>query len=145
MTIFGVIIFATTILTSCGGNDKKTSEDVEDVEDVIENYSNYESNDENTSNQSIESGDNSNDEIESSTSKDCDQFIKDYEEFVNGYIVIIKKMKANPTDMSIMTEYAEMASNAATMQSDAADCTDAKYVTKLSQLATKMAYAAAGM
>jgi len=118
---------------------------VEDVEDVIENYSNYESNDENTSNQSIESGDNSNDEIESSTSKDCDQFIKDYEEFVNGYIVIIKKMKANPTDMSIMTEYAEMASNAATMQSDAADCTDAKYVTKLSQLATKMAYAAAGM
>jgi hypothetical protein len=80
-------------------------------------------------------------ESSSDASGDCDQFIKDYEEFVNSYIAVIKKMKANPSDMSIMTEYTEMASNAATMQSDAADCTDAKYLTKLSQLAAKMAKA----
>lgn len=98
-----------------------------------------------SNNSTSNSGDNSNDEIESSTSNNCDQFIKDYEEFVNSYIAIIKKMKANPSDMSIMTEHTEMASNAATMQSDAADCTDAKYVAKLSKLATKMANAAAGM
>ncbi len=127
MTIFGAILFASVILTSCGGSDKNANDD---LDDAIENYSDDES---------------TNDEIESSTSNNCDQFIKDYEEFVNSYIKIIKKMNANPSDMTIMTEYAEMASKAATMQSDAADCTDAKYITKLSQLATKMANAAAGM
>ncbi|MBL6668141.1 MAG: hypothetical protein ISP69_05660 [Crocinitomicaceae bacterium] len=30
-TIFGAILFATIILTSCGGSDKKTSEDVKEV------------------------------------------------------------------------------------------------------------------
>ena len=84
-------------------------------------------------------------ESSSSSSGDCDQFIKDYEDFVNNYIKIIKKMKANPSDMSIMTEYTEMASKAATMQTDAADCTDAKYASKLMKLASKMASAASGM
>ena len=31
MTIFGAILFATIILTSCGGSDKKTSDDVKEV------------------------------------------------------------------------------------------------------------------
>ena len=84
-------------------------------------------------------------ESSSSSSGDCDQFIKVYEDFVNNYIKIIKKMKANPSDMSIMTEYTEMASKAATMQTDAADCTDAKYASKLMKLASKMASAASGM
>lgn len=153
MTILGVILFASTILTSCGGSDKKTSDDGDDViekysddgDDVSENNSDDISSENDTNVEASESEENSNDEIESSTSNDCDQFIKDYEKFVNSYIVIIKKMKANPSDMSIMNEYTEMASNAATMQSDAANCTDAKYVTKLSQLVTKMANAAAGM
>ena len=140
MTIFGAILFASAILSSCGGSDKNT---IDDLDDAIENYS--DSNIDDTYNESSESEDISNDEIESSSSSDCDQFIKDYEEFVNSYIVIIKKMKANPSDMSIMSEYTEMASNASTMQSDAADCNDIKYAAKLSQLATKMANAAAGM
>jgi hypothetical protein len=140
MTIFGAILFASAILSSCSGSDKNT---IDDLDDAIENYS--DSNIDDTYNESSESEDISNDEIESSSSSDCDQFIKDYEEFVNSYIVIIKKMKANPSDMSIMSEYTEMASNASTMQSDAADCNDIKYAAKLSQLATKMANAAAGI
>ena len=44
-----------------------------------------------------------------------------------------------------MTEYTEMASKAATMQTDAANCTDAKYATKLAKLASKMASAVSGM
>ena len=84
-------------------------------------------------------------ETATTSSSDCDQFITDYEDFVNNYIKIIKKMKANPSDMSIMTEYTEMASKAATMQTDAANCTDAKYASKLLKLASKMASAAYGM
>ena len=79
------------------------------------------------------------------SNNDCDQFIKDYEEFVDSYIVIIKKMKANPTDMTILSEYTEMAKNAATMQTNAGNCADSKYTTKLTKLGTKMAKAAAGM
>ena len=79
------------------------------------------------------------------SSSDCDQFIEDYEDYVNNYIKIIKKMKANPSDMSIMTEYIEMASKAAEMQTGAADCTDAKYAAKLMKLSTKIANAASGL
>lgn len=142
MTFFGAILFASVILTSCGGGNKNANDD---LDNTIENYSDDESNIDDKYNEASESDDNSNKEIESSTSNNCDQFIKDYEEFVDSYIKIIKTMKANPSDMTIMMEYTEMASKAATIQSDAADCTDAKYATKLSQLATKMASAAAGM
>ena len=129
MTIFGAILFATIILTSCGGSDKKTSED---VKEVIKNTSDDVSNETENYDQSSESGDNSDENVESSSSNDCDQFIKDYEEFISSYIAILKKMKANPSDVTVMTECSEMASKVATMQSDAPDCTDAKYITKLS-------------
>lgn len=98
---------------------------------------------------STESSDNSSASSDESTSasssSDCDQFITDYEEFVSSYIAILKKYKANPTDMSILTEYSEMASKAATMQTDASNCTDAKYAAKLMKLNTKIANAVAGM
>ena len=58
---------------------------------------------------------------------------------------MIKKMQSNPGDMSIMMEYTEMASKAATMQSGASDCTDSKYTALLLKLNSKLASAAAGM
>jgi len=84
-------------------------------------------------------------ESSSTSSKDCEKFINDYEKFVSSYIAILKKYKANPNDMSILTEYSEMASKAVTMKKDASSCTDAKYVVKLMKLNTKIANAAAGM
>ena len=80
-----------------------------------------------------------------SSSQDCDKFIKDYEEFVNSYIAVLKKYKANPTDASIIGEYAQMATKATEMQTGASNCTDAKYATKLMTLSTKIANAAAGL
>ena len=139
MTIFGAILFASFILTSCGGGSTKepattTTEQPAaavpaeapaavpaEADPMVETIEPTESN------------------------SDCDQFIKDYEEFVNNYIVIAKKMKADPSDMSILTEYSKMASEAATMQTNGANCTDAKYASKLAQLGIKMASAASGM
>ncbi|WP_439506231.1 DUF6591 domain-containing protein [Sediminibacterium sp.] len=83
--------------------------------------------------------------ISATTSTDCDQFITEYEEFVSSYLAILKKYKANPTDASILTEYTEMATKAATMETDASNCTDAKYAAKLMKLNTKIANAAAGL
>lgn len=41
------------------------------------------------------------------------QFLKDYEEWVDSYIEIIKKYKENPYDMSILSDYTEMVSEMA--------------------------------
>jgi len=83
-----------------------------------------------------------NTESSSSSSVDCEQFITDYEDFVDSYIAVLKKYKANPTDESILTEYTEMASEAVTMQTDASSCTDPQYAAKLMKLNNKIAKAA---
>ena len=135
MTIFGAILFASFIFSSCGGDSSKDPETTteEPAATTEEPAAATEEPVAKTEEKSTESN------------NDCDQFIKDYEEFVDSYIVIIKKMKANPTDMTILSEYTEMAKNAATMQTKAGNCADSKYTTKLTKLGTKMAKAAAGM
>lgn len=80
-----------------------------------------------------------------SSSSDCDEFIADYEEFVNSYVVILKKYKANPTDASIISEYTKMTAKAATMKKDASNCNDPKYVTRLLKLNTKITNALSGI
>lgn len=78
----------------------------------------------------------------SSSSVDCDQFIKDYSDFVDSYVKLLKKYKANPADASLLTEYTEAAQKATEMQTNASNCTDPKYATKLMELANKIAKAA---
>jgi hypothetical protein len=138
MTIFGTILFAAFILSSCGGSSSTESEaTTEEAATTTEEATGTSDESASTTEESA-----STTEAESTESQsDCDEFIKDYEEFVNSYISIAKKMKANPSDMSIMSEYTEMASKAATMQTKAGDCSDAKYVDKLAKLATKLATA----
>ncbi len=41
---------------------------------------------------------------------DWRQFLKEYEEWVDKYIVIVEKYKNNPTDMSILSDYMDMVS-----------------------------------
>jgi hypothetical protein len=138
MTIFGTILFAAFILSSCGGSSSTESEaTTEEAATTTEEATGTSDGSASTTEESA-----STTEAESTESQsDCDEFIKDYEEFVNSYISIAKKMKTNPSDMSIMSEYTEMASKAATMQTKAGDCSDAKYVDKLAKLATKLATA----
>lgn len=73
---------------------------------------------------------------------DCDKFIKDYEAFVNSYVKLLKKYKANPTDMTILNEYTEAAQKAAEMEGNAATCDDPKHAAKFLELANKIAQAA---
>ena len=138
MTIFGTILFAAFILSSCGGSSSKESEAT-----TVDSASTTDETAGTTDESSAKTEESSSTtEAESTESKsDCDEFIKDYEVFVNSYIAIAKKMKANPTDMSIMSEYSEMASKATTMQTKAGDCTDAVYADKIAKLATKLATA----
>jgi hypothetical protein len=145
MTIFGTILFAAFILSSCGGSSSTESEaTTEEAATTTEEATGTSDGSASTTEESASTTEESasTTEAESTESQsDCDEFIKDYEEFVNSYISIAKKMKTNPSDMSIMSEYTEMASKAATMQTKAGDCSDAKYVDKLAKLATKLATA----
>ena len=77
-----------------------------------------------------------------SSSVDCDKFIKTYEEFANSYIKLLKKYKANPSDATILSEYSEAAQKATEMQSNASNCTDPKYASKIMEIANRIAKAA---
>jgi hypothetical protein len=97
------------------------------------------------------SGDNSSDDNDkkvkedASGNSDCEQFLKDYETFATSYISILKKYKSNPSDMTIMGEYTEMAQKKAEMDKNARDCNDIKYAAKITAIASRIASAAAGL
>ena len=121
------VIFAFLIM-SCG--DGKT--DSEQATDMMES----------TSDEVSEELSETMDEA-SSSSSDCEQFCDDYEAFVDDYIEVLKKYKANPSDMSILTEYSSMMSKASSMQNASADCAgDLKAAARMSASAMKMAQAA---
>ena len=119
ITVFVSISFVSFLMISCSGSSSK---------EVVPN------NKEEVSSSVVE-------EKSSDGNGDCDKFIKDYEEFVNNYIVVLKKFKENPSDMTIITQYSEMAAKAANMETDAKDCTDPKYITKVSELVTRLSKA----
>ena len=83
--------------------------------------------------------------VPESEDDDCDQFLKDYERFVDKYIVVIKKYKANPSDATVMTEYSKLASEAARWSGKTPDCSETKHVQKLAQIAAKLSKAVASM
>lgn len=77
---------------------------------------------------------------------DCEKYIKGYERFVDRYIQILKKYKANPTDMSLISDYTEMVSEAEEWSSKAVDCSgDARFAAKIVEIQLKIANAASGL
>jgi len=84
----------------------------------------------------------SNNDDTENTSADCDKFMKDYEAFLNSYIKLLKKYKANPTDATILNEYTEAVEEASKMENNVSLCTDPKYAIKLLELQTKLTKAA---
>ena len=82
----------------------------------------------------------------SSSSGDCDEFLKGYEKFMGKYIAIIKKMENNPNDMSVMTDYTSMMAEATEWAEKTADCAaDATFAAKFAAIQMKIANAASGM
>jgi hypothetical protein len=82
----------------------------------------------------------------SNSSDNCDEFLKGYEEFMNKYIAIAKKMKNNPNDMSIMSDYTSMMTEASEWAEKTADCAaDAKFTSKFAAIQMKIANAASKM
>lgn len=55
----------------------------------------------------------SSDSVTSSGNEEWRQFINDYDAWVDNYIAIVKKYKANPTDTSILSDYTKLVSETA--------------------------------
>lgn len=82
----------------------------------------------------------------SSSSDDCDEFLAGYEKFMDKYIDVLKKYKANPTDASIMSDYTSLMTEATEWSTKTADCAaDPKFAAKFVAIQTKIANAASGL
>ena len=147
----GFAFMAVMFLASCGGGDVESSisDPTSEIEDAYEEVSNeIEDAYEEMSNEIEEAYEEIANEVvvaDRSNNSECDEFLEGYENFMDNYIVILKKSKADPTDMSIMTEYMSLMTEASEWTSKTPDCTDMEFLGKLSKIQLKMATAAAGM
>ncbi len=137
------LAIAMGLLASCGGEsasnqETSTNTSTNKVEKTTETVEKQE-----TVETTIEKREESTPVVEETTEDDCSAFLDEYEEFVDDYIDVLKKYKANPSDMSILSDYQEMAAKATEMQNDAKNCSSAKYanrVNKITQKLTKALY-----
>jgi len=76
---------------------------------------------------------------------DCEDFLDKYEDYADSYAVVATKYARNPTDMSIVTEYSDMATKAQEMeQTKPDDCqTDEAFMKRYSRITAKVTSAAA--
>ena len=68
---------------------------------------------------------------------DCDKFLESYEEFIDIYIAVYKKYLADPTDMSVMTDYTKLAGNASKFSTMNTDNCSTDQLMKLSEIVNK--------
>ena len=125
MTIFGAIIFASTLFTSCGGCNK-TEPEVKTETIIIK-------------------------EVPAPAAEpaqpvapagiDRDQFVKNYSAFADSYIKLVKKRRDNPRDPSILIEYTDAAAKALVMQKDAKACTNSEHAAEILEIANRIAKA----
>jgi hypothetical protein len=134
----GFAFMAVMFLASCGGGDVESaiSDSTTETEEASEEISTE-----------VEEAEVATEVVvaDRSNNSECDEFLEGYENFMDNYIVILKKSKADPTDMSIMTEYMSLMTEASEWTSKTPDCTDMAFLGKLSKIQMKMASAAAGM
>ena len=77
-------------------------------------------------------------------------FLKEYEQWADEYIALVKKYKNNPQDMSILADYTKMVSEMSDWSSKASDLKDelkdsealAEFTAELLRISTKIANAA---
>ena len=85
------------------------------------------------------------DEDESSASDEWNEVLDGYEDYVDDYVAIIKKQKADPSDMTIMTEYQELMQKGTTWTTKMSEMSSdfgAEQLTRMLEIQSKLASAA---
>lgn len=80
-----------------------------------------------------------------SNPKDCNQFLTNLETVVASYSSLATKMSKNPLDLTMMSEFTDIATKAQEMQQDKPDAceADAAFIKRYTQIMTNMTKAAA--
>ncbi len=114
MSLAVLLVFS---LTACGNNSDVPEEKVDATEDVLSVES-----DENAQEETQVNAESEN-EVEDSSAQESKpaeeskvtnsntewrQFLKDYEKWVDNYIAFMKRYNANPSDLSLLSEYSKM-------------------------------------
>lgn len=109
------------------GNVEETEENYDD-EDSYEYADDYEKYSEDSEDYAQEYDEEETMDSESDEDEDvsaaCDKFFKGYEKFVDQYLAIIKRMKNNPNDLTVMTEYSKMMNEATDWTDKIENCSD---------------------
>jgi len=140
ITLFSSMILSLMILASCGSSNSESSSSEETPPPGIEApASSVESPAEEPA-ESTESTPAASEEKESGN--DCEAFLKEYEEWVDEYIVVAKKIKSNPSDMSVMSDYTRMMSELSDWDTKGKDCSgNASAAAKMLKIQSKLASA----
>ena len=122
-----VIFTASLVLTSCGGSKSSKNEDVkkDSISTITESDSTTSSN--------------SNEKVTSNKSEDMDALLKNYETFIDQYIVLLKKAKKG--DASAMSDYPAIMKSATDLQTklgNAGDKLTVSQMTKFAELQNKL-------
>ena len=149
--LFAILSMTAIVLASCGGAEEKPSweeamdeamSEYEDAMDEISDELDYSSDD-------VVETETTDDVVETETtdegdSGEWDSLLDDYESFADDYIAALKKQKADPTDMSVMTDMAALAPKAAewsTKMSEAAATLSAEQAGRMAEIGNKIAAA----
>ena len=77
-----------------------------------------------------------------SSSDNCDEFLKGYEKFMEDYVSLLKRYKADPNNTALLTDYTSMLSEANEWASKVKACAgDSKYANKFVEIQMKIAQA----
>lgn len=127
-----LIILAMISIVGCGEKGLQTPQDQEEV------------------NSSVTDTENNDAEKEETSDSEWREFLKEYEEWVDDYIEIVKKYKENPADLSILTDYTEMVGKLGDWSSRSDEIAKelskkpseaAEYAAELAKIAAKLAQA----
>lgn len=149
------ILLVALFATGCSGKtENKTEASETSISEETVSTTDYEETKDNQSKaDSSEAGAEKQSESNNSSSSLDDaewkQFLKDYEEWVDDYIAIVKKYKANPTDTSILADYTNMVSEMADWTDKADEIESeledseaaAEYASELLRIANKLSEA----
>jgi len=124
-----VVIFASFLMTSCGGDKDKKDGDKDKKESATSDSDSEDAEDLGTS--------------DGEKTSSCDEALAKYEEFATNFEILQKKAKANPNDLSILEETGKMFKDMGDWQEKLGDCASnpayADRITKINERINKAA------
>ncbi|MDX2360353.1 MAG: hypothetical protein QNK23_06080 [Crocinitomicaceae bacterium] len=143
MKKFNLIMTATIlamVFASCGGEDN--SEPAETLDDIVSEYEDSQDDEEDDDDDDDEDLKETDDSV---SNEEWDEILDGYEDYVDDYVAIIQKQKADPSDMSIMTEYQELMLKGTEWSSQMAEASSEfglEQLTRMQEIQAKLASAA---